>query len=103
MFFYCPSPNVLFRLFRARVVPENILKKQARDAKLAAALKDSRVKAKADRATARKAALANAEKYDKEYTAADAALIKNKRDAKAAGSFFVEAEPKVAFIIRMRG
>ena len=28
-----------FRLFRARVVPENILKKQARDAKTLAALK----------------------------------------------------------------
>jgi large subunit ribosomal protein L7e len=31
------------------------------------------------------------------------ALIKNKRDAKAKNSFFVEGEPKVAFVIRIRG
>lgn len=88
---------------RARVVPENILKKQARDQKLAAALKDRRAKAKTDRAAARKSALANAEKYFKEYQAADADLIKARRDAKANGSFFVEAEPKVALVIRIRG
>ena len=67
------------------------------------ALKDSRAKAKKDRAAARKLASDNAEKYYKEYTAADAALVKAKRDAKAAGSFYVEAEPKVAFIVRIKG
>merc|ERR1711998_682101 len=44
-----------------------------------------------------------AEKYFNEYSAADAALVKARRDAKAAGSFFVEAQPKVAFIIRIKG
>jgi len=92
-----------FRLFRARVVPENILKKQARDAKTLAALKASRATAKTERAAARKVAYANAEKYHNEYQAADSALIKAKRDAKAAGSFFVEGEPKVALIVRIRG
>ena len=97
------SPEPSFCDFRARVVPENILKKQARDAKLLKALKDSRDKAKADRAAARKLAATNAEKYFNEYQKADADLIKAKRDAKAAGSFYVEGEPKVAFIIRIRG
>jgi len=97
------SLSLFFTSFRARVVPENILKKQARDAKLLKALKDSRVKAKTDRVAARKAATVNAEKYYNEYNAADLALIKAKRDAKAAGSFFVEGEPKVAFVIRIRG
>ena len=92
-----------FYQYRARVVPENILKKQARDVKLAAAVKDLRAKNKTDRAAARKSATANAEKYFHEYNAADAALIKSKRDAKAAGSFFVEGEPKIAFVIRIRG
>merc|ERR1719331_2648045 len=77
----------------SKYVPENILKKQARDAKVLKALADSRAKAKKDRA----------EKYYKEYTAADAALVKAKRDAKAAGSFYVEGEPKVAFVIRIKG
>ena len=87
----------------SKYVPENILKKQARDAKVLKALADSRAKAKKDRAEARKVAAANAEKYHKEYTAADEALIKAKRDAKAKGSFYVEAEPKVAFVIRIKG
>merc|ERR1711957_666868 len=39
----------------------------------------------------------------KEYTASDAALVKAKRDAKAAGSFYVEGEAKVAFVIRIKG
>jgi len=67
------------------------------------ALKESRAAAKKDRAAARTAAKANAEKYYKEYTASDAALVKAKRDAKAAGSFYVEGEAKVAFVIRIKG
>merc|ERR1719498_2206349 len=59
-----------------KVVPENILKKQARDAKILKALADSRAKAKKDRAEARKFAAANAEKYHKEYTAADEPSLK---------------------------
>ena len=101
-FFQVPS-DLSFSYFRARVVPENILKKQARDAKLLKALKDSRDKAKSDRAAARKVAAANAEKYFNEYQKADSDLIAAKRDAKAKGSFFVEGEAKVAFIIRIRG
>ena len=94
---------VFFCWFRARVVPENILKKQARDAKLLKALKQQRVTAKTERAAARKVASANAEKYFNEYQTTEDALIKAKRDAKAKGTFFVEGEPKVAFIIRIKG
>lgn len=90
-------------MFRTRVVPENILKKQARDAKLLKALKDSRAKAKTDRAAARKVAYANAEKYFNEYAKEDAKLVADKRAAKAKGTFFVEGEPKVAFVIRLKG
>jgi len=52
---------------KARVVPENILKKQARDTKIAKAQKDARAAAKKDRVASRKAAYTNAEKYYKEY------------------------------------
>ena len=41
--------------------------------------------------------------FEKEYEAADLKLIKDKRDAKAKGAFFVEAEPKVALLVRIRG
>ena len=96
--------NVLMlTLLFSAAVPENILKKQARDAKLLQTQKKTREDAKKARAEARKAALANAEKYYKEYEAADAALVKAKRDAKEKGTFFVEAEPKVALLVRIRG
>lgn len=85
------------------MVPENIQKKQARDAKLLAALKQKRENAKKERAEKRKAAAANAEKYAKEYAAEDKALIDAKRKAKAEGNFFVEDQAKIAFVIRTRG
>ena len=99
---FCLLEANLFQ-FRARVVPENILKKQERDAKVLKALKDQRAAAKKERADARKVAAANAEKYYNENLKMDAELVKSKRDAKAKGSFFVEAEAKVAFIIRIKG
>merc|ERR1711937_994599 len=60
-------------------------------------------KAKTDRSAARKLALANAEKYAKEYADADKALIDGKRKAKKEGKIFVEGEPKVAFLVRIKG
>ena len=63
----------------------------------------SRENAKKDRAAKRKITLANSEKYDKEYKTAELTLIDTKRKAKAAGNFFVEPMPKVAFAIRTRG
>ena len=86
-----------------RAIPETLLKKRSRDQKV----KDNILKARADRkkavVEARKLALANGEKYFKEYAAADEKLIKDKRDAKAKGHFFVEGEPKVALVVRIRG
>ena len=86
-----------------RVIPENILKKQRRDADLLKARVAARGAAKTARSTARKEQYKLAEGYFNEYNAADAALVKARRDAKAAGSFYVEAQPKVAFIIRIKG
>merc|ERR1712227_688663 len=87
----------------ARAVPESFKKKAVRDDKLAKSRKANLAAAKKATAEARKVALANAEKYFKEYQAADAKLVKDKRDAKTAGNFFVEAEPKVALVVRIRG
>ena len=89
--------------FRAKSVPENILKKQARDAKILAFRKAQREQAKKDRAEARKVAAANAKKYAEEYATADKAEIDAKRKAKAEGNFYVPAEAKIAFVLRTRG
>lgn len=89
--------------FRAKTVPESILKKQQRDAKLLKHLADQRAAAKKARAEARKAATANAVKYAAEYAKADKDVIDAKRAAKKAGNFYVEAQAKIAFVIRTRG
>jgi len=85
------------------VIPENIRKKQARDAKLLKERQDKRAKDKAERVGKRKQFLASAEKYHREYLDTERSLIDAKRQAKAASSFFVEADPKIAFVIRIKG
>jgi len=69
----------------ARVIPENILKVQARNAKNLKNKLAARADAKKARVVSRKAAAVSSEKWFKEYQAADLELIKNKRDAKAKG------------------
>jgi len=44
-----------------------------------------------------------AEKYVREYRAQERSLIHFRRTAKRAGNFYLEAEPKLAYIIRIRG
>ena len=87
----------------ARNVPENVLKKSQRDAKLLKHMADQRAAAKAARAAARTAAAAAATKYAKEYADADKAVIDAKRAAKKNGDFYVDAQAKIAFVVRTRG
>jgi len=48
-------------------------------------------------------AIKNAAKYEKEYDRLAKELISNKRIARNTNSFYVEAEPKVVFVVRIRG
>ena len=59
--------NDLIANLSCRVVPENVQKKQARDAKLLKELKERRDRERKERAEKRKTLRANAEKYYKEY------------------------------------
>merc|ERR1711990_775281 len=93
----------LNQMAKTAAVPENILKKQARDAKLLALRKAQRDQAKKDRAAARTAAAKNAQTYAEEYAKADKDLVDAKRKAKADGNYYVEAQAKIAFVIRTRG
>ena len=86
-----------------RVVPENIVKKNARDAKLLKERTELRANAKKNRVEQRKLIFANAEKYYKEYQAEQQKVIDEKRKAKAAGNFYVEPSAKVALVVRTRG
>jgi len=84
-------------------VPETLLKKRkqnekAREERLAKAA-EARKAAKAKR----KVIFKRAEKYVKEYLTAEKEEIRLKRAARAAGDFYVPAQAKVYFVIRIRG
>ena len=84
-------------------MPESVLKKRKRvekweaDAKAAAAT----ISKKKDASKAE--AFKRAEAYVKEYKEQQASLVTLKRAARKAGTFYVEPEPKLLFVMRLRG
>jgi len=108
---FYPSPeNLLFisqpsRIYTYKMakVPESVQKKQATAAKIASAAKEAAVAASKKRAADKKVFKANGAKYAAEYAATVADAVKARREAKAQGGFYVPAQPKLAFVIRIRG
>ncbi|KAF0727544.1 hypothetical protein Ae201684_014372 [Aphanomyces euteiches] len=94
-----PNQNVL----RASLVPESILKKR----RTLEAVKAKKVEAvaatKKHAHKVRQIAFKSAEKYVKEYRQIEKQNVLLRRQAKAAGNFYVPAEAKVAFVVRIRG
>merc|ERR1712006_59978 len=84
-------------------VPENVLKKQKAQEKLAAEAATAAAAAKTARKEKRVQAYKNAEKYTKEYRALAKQRVRMHRQAKAAGNHFVDAEAKLIFVVRIRG
>ncbi|ODV97705.1 hypothetical protein PACTADRAFT_212 [Pachysolen tannophilus NRRL Y-2460] len=83
--------------------PETLVKKekaQEKNSKEAAEQKELRQKANKLK---REEAYARIEAYTKEYHAAERAVIDAKREAKANGSYYVEAQPKLVFVVRIKG
>ncbi|KAG9293055.1 hypothetical protein G9A89_016417 [Geosiphon pyriformis] len=85
------------------LVPETLLKKRKNQEKITsekvAALNEKR---KAARKT-RRVIFKRAEKYVKEYRALEREEIRLRRQAKAGGNYFVPSQPKLAFVIRIKG
>ncbi|MCO5579372.1 hypothetical protein L7F22_033227 [Adiantum nelumboides] len=85
------------------LVPETLLKKRKSDAK---AREEKLAKAgelrKAKKAK-RQVIFKRAEQYSKEYKSAEREQIRLRRLAKSKGDFYVPAQPKVAFVVRLRG
>jgi len=84
-------------------VPETILKKrklraQSKAKALQKALKDRKI-----RLTKRQTIFKKAESYVKEYRQKARDVIRIKRQAKQHGNFYVPDEPKLAFVMRIRG
>lgn len=84
-------------------VPETVLKKRNRNAKLAESRKKFLARRK-EQATTKSATYSKkAEEYYKQYTAQEKELVQLRRKARADNSFYVAAEPKVALVVRIRG
>jgi large subunit ribosomal protein L7e len=84
-------------------IPETLLKKRTRNAKLA----DARKRWVAKRAETLKAKSVEyakrSEAHHKKFVAEQTEQIKLRREARAAGSFYVPAESRVILIVRIRG
>eukprot|EP00608_Synchroma_pusillum_P010869 CAMPEP_0198439638 /NCGR_PEP_ID=MMETSP1452-20131203/55682_1 /TAXON_ID=1181717 /ORGANISM="Synchroma pusillum, Strain CCMP3072" /LENGTH=240 /DNA_ID=CAMNT_0044160249 /DNA_START=41 /DNA_END=763 /DNA_ORIENTATION=- len=84
-------------------VPESFTKKMQREAELETRFA-AEAKAEEERLQKKSAEIyARAQQYEEEYAQTERALIDNRRQAKADGNIFVPPEPKVAFVIRIRG
>ncbi|KAF2268042.1 60s ribosomal protein-like protein l7 [Lojkania enalia] len=85
------------------LVPETLLKKRKSQEKAredrAQALKEKREKNKKKR----EVIFTRAEKYIKEYRDAEREKVRLSREAKASGSFYVPAEAKLVFVVRIKG
>jgi 60S ribosomal protein uL30 len=84
-------------------VPESLLKKRKSIESIKAKRKETAAKKQKSRSKSRKLLFHKAEKYLKEYRQEERDLIRLKRLAKNSGSFYYPGEPKVAFVIRIRG
>jgi len=84
-------------------VPESVLKKRKSIEAIKAKRKETSVKRSKSRSKSRKLLFKKAERYVKEYRQEERDLIRLKRIAKNSGNFYYPGEPKVAFVIRIRG
>merc|ERR1712156_965660 len=84
-------------------VPETILKRRKRQQEHRAARAANVIKDRVARRAKRVDIFKRAEKYVKEYRDAERDELSLTREAKKAGNFYVAAEPKLAFVIRIRG
>jgi len=84
-------------------VPETVQKKLKTAEEKASLIKKRLADKKVARRKERSAIFRRAEKYDTEYRRAERSLIRQRRIAKAGGNLYLEAEPKLAFVVRIRG
>ncbi|XP_045566962.1 60S ribosomal protein L7 isoform X3 [Salmo salar] len=84
-------------------VPESLLKRRKAFATMKAVRIKKMLAEKKTRKVTRKLIYKRAEKYHKEYRETYRREIRMGRTARKVGNFYVPAEPKLAFVIRIRG
>jgi len=88
---------------KAVPTPETLLKRKKHQEKLEADRYKEKIELRKKRRLSRQTSYKRAAMYEAEYKKQEAHLIRMRRIAKDGGSFFVEPEPKVALVIRIRG
>merc|ERR1712241_1135536 len=84
-------------------VPETLLKKRKQNAEYRAKRAKAALLMKKNNREKRKLMFKRAERYVKEYRVAERDQIRLARQAKKHGNFYVPPEPKLAFVVRIRG
>merc|ERR1711915_386568 len=100
---YNKKPNTKMADTAAPAVPETILKRQKNLERVRAARAIATVKRKKALKAARGVVYKRAAAYAKEYRAKERDEIRLRRMAKRDGNFYVPAEAKLAFVIRIKG
>ena len=83
--------------------PEGLRKKEERNQKIATTLQQLRVKRRAENKTKRQALLQRVQKHAADHAKATSGELAIRRAAKISGQIHVPAQPRVAFVIRIRG
>lgn len=83
--------------------PESFLKKRKTIQEIRAKIAKKSINRKKQRLATRKIVFKRAEKYVKEYRSTERNLIRMRRQAKNNDNYYMPDEPKVAFVIRIRG
>jgi large subunit ribosomal protein L7e len=83
--------------------PESAIKRAAHKAQQSENFKKAVVANKAEAKKLKATAYQRARKYSRQYRAAEALAVTQRRQAKAHGNYYLEAKPKVAVVVRIRG
>ena len=83
--------------------PQSVLVKQRRDAEQKAVAEKLAADLVAAEKTKREEMVKRTAKYAEEYAKMEADLVAQRRDARANGNLFAEAEGRVAIVVRIRG
>ena len=98
-----PRPNPQVAKSKGPKVPESVLKKRKRQDKWDAEKKAAGVAAGKKAEEKKAEAFKRAEAYVKEFRDQEQQITTMKRAARKLGTFYVEPEPKLLFVMRLRG
>ncbi|KAJ7120492.1 60S ribosomal protein L7 [Mycena crocata] len=97
------APSTTVPAASAIEVPETLLKKRKQNEKARVDRLEAATAARKASKAKRKVIFKRAESYVKEYLTKEKEEIRLKRAARTAGDFYVPAQPKVYFVVRIRG